>query len=156
MPSFNNLNVEFLVNAVYNNYKFSHWVECHDEGLVIKMERNLYEVKNERRSFMSSSAKEGMESIKSKLDFLSNEQNAPFMTSFFIELIGGIKNTLGSIRNYTQISRGKFSDKEFGEYFYRAVTEDIEKIDMVLNGLINYIKLNAPIRKTNHLSSPPY
>lgn len=98
---------------------------------------------------MSSSVREGIESIKSKLDFFSNEQNAPFMTSFFIELIGGIKNTLGSIRNYTQISRGKFSDKEFGEYFYRAVTEDIEKIDMVLNGLINYVKLNSPIRKTD-------
>jgi signal transduction histidine kinase len=113
------------------------------------MEGNIFGIENERRSFMSSSAKEGIESIKSKLDFLSNEQNAPFMTSFFIELIGGIKNTLGSIRNYTQISRGKFSDKEFGEYFYRAVTEDIEKIDMVLNGLINYIKLNTPIRKTD-------
>jgi light-regulated signal transduction histidine kinase (bacteriophytochrome) len=98
---------------------------------------------------MSSSAKEGIESIKSKLDFLSNEQNAPFMNSFFIELIERIKNTLGSIRNYTQISRGKFSDKEFGEYFYRSVTEDIEKIDMVLNGLINYVKLNTPIRKVD-------
>ena len=72
-----------------------------------------------------------------------------FLSSFFIDLIQRIKNTLGSIRNYTQISRGKFSDKEFGEYFYRAVTEDIEKIDMVLNGLVNYIKLNTPIRKTD-------
>lgn len=113
------------------------------------MEGNIFGIENGRRSFMSSSAKEGIESIKSKLDFLSNEQNAPFMTSFFIELIGGIKNTLGSIRNYTQMSRGKFSDKEFGEYFYRAVTEDIEKIDMVLNGLINYVKLNTPIRKVD-------
>lgn len=113
------------------------------------MEGNIFGIDNERRSFMSSSAKEGIESIKSKLDFLSNEQNAPFMNSFFIELIERIKNTLGSIRNYTQISRGKFSDKEFGEYFYRSVTEDIEKIDMVLNGLINYVKLNTPIRKVD-------
>ena len=29
------------------------------------------------------------------------------------------------------------------------MTEDIEKIDMVLNGLINYIKLNTPIPKTD-------
>ena len=113
------------------------------------MEGNIFGIENERRSFTSSSVKDGIESIKSKLDFLSNEQNTPFMTSFFIELIQRIKNTLGSIRNYTQISRGKFSDKEFGEYFYRAVTEDIEKIDIVLNGLINYIKLNTPIRKTD-------
>ena len=115
--------------------------------MVNRMEGNIFGIENERRPFTSSSVREGIESIKSKLDFFSNEQNAPFMTSFFIELIGGIKNTLGSIRNYTQISRGKFSDKEFGEYFYRAVTEDIEKIDMVLSGLVNYIRLNTPIRK---------
>ncbi len=113
------------------------------------MEGNIFGIENERRSFTSSSVGEGMESVKSKLDFLSNEQNPPFITSFFIELIQRIKNTLGSIRNYTQISRGKFSDKEFGEYFYRAVTEEIEKIDIVLSGLINYIRLNTPIRKTD-------
>ena len=119
------------------------------KGLVIKMERNLYGIENERRSFTTSPVKDGIESIRSKLDFLSNEQNAPFMSSFFIELIQSIKNTLSSVRNYTQMSRGKFSDKEFGEYFYRAVTGDIEKIDMVLSGLVNYIKLNTPIRKAN-------
>jgi len=113
------------------------------------MEGNMFRAENERRSFTSSSGEGGIESLKSKVDFLLNEQNAPFLSSFFIELIQRIKNTLGSIRNYTQISRGKFSDKEFGDYFYRAVTEDIEKIDMVLNGLVNYIKLNSPIRKTN-------
>jgi hypothetical protein len=26
MPSFNNLNVEFLVNAAYNNYGFRHLI----------------------------------------------------------------------------------------------------------------------------------
>ncbi len=113
------------------------------------MERTLFDIESERGSFTSASVKEGIESIKSKLDFLSNEQGGLFITPFFVELIQRIKNTLGSIRNYTQISRDKFSDKEFGEYFYRAVTEDIEKIDMVLNGLMNYIKLNSPIRKTD-------
>jgi len=113
------------------------------------MERGLFDIENDRRPFASASVREGVESIKSKLDFLSNEDNGPFITPFFLELIQGIKNTLGSIRNYTQISRDKFSDKAFGEYFYRAVTEDIEKIDMVLNGLVNYIRLNSPIRKTD-------
>ena len=113
------------------------------------MERNLHGIENERRSFTSFSNKNPMESLQSKVDFLGDEQQAPFLSSFFNELIQRIKNTVDSIRNYTQLSRGKFSDKEFGEYFYRAVSEDIEKIDMVLNGLINYIKLNTPIRKTD-------
>jgi len=109
----------------------------------------MFGIENERRTSPSSSINGGIDSIKSKLDFLLNEQNAPFMSAFFIDLMHLVKNTLGSIRNYSQLARGKFSDKEFGEYFYRAVSEDIEKIDMAVNGLINYIKLNTPIRKTD-------
>jgi len=45
--------------------------------------------------------------------------------------------------------RERFNDAEFRGYFYRIVTEDIEKIDSVLNGLLNYIKMNTPINKTN-------
>lgn len=113
------------------------------------MEWNFFEIENDRRAIPSSSVEEGMESIKAKLDLLSNEQNAPFLTSFFIDLIQRIKNSLASIRNYTQISRGKFSDMEFGEYYYRTVTGDIEKMDMVLNSLLDYIKVHTPIRKVN-------
>lgn len=119
------------------------------KGLVIEMDWNLFEIENEKKPFPPSSVEEGIESIKSKLDFLSNEQNAPFLTSFFIDLIQRIKNSLASIKHYTQISRGKFSDSEFGEYYYRTVTGDIEKMDMVLNSLLDYIKVHTPIRKVN-------
>jgi signal transduction histidine kinase len=113
------------------------------------MERNPFEFENDSESFESSPVKDGMESINSKLDFLTNERNVPFLSPFFIELIQRIKNSLSSIKNYTQISRGKFSDKEFGEYYHRAVTEDVEKMEMVLNSLIDYIKLHTPINKIN-------
>ena len=113
------------------------------------MERDPFEFENDSRSFESSPVKDGTESINSKLDFLTNERNVPFLSPFFIELIQRIKNSLSSIKNYTQISRGKFSDKEFGEYYYRAVTEDVEKMEMVLNSLIDYIKLHTPINKMN-------
>lgn len=59
------------------------------------------------------------------------------------------RSTLGSIRKIAQISRGKFSDKESGELFHRIVLRDIEKIDFVLGGLLNYIKATTPIRKKN-------
>jgi len=117
--------------------------------VVIKMERNLFGSENDKRSFDSSSAKDRIESIKCKLDFLSNEQNAPFLTSLFIDLIQRVKSNLASIKKYTQVSRGKFSDREFGEYYYRAVNEDIEKMNMVLNSLLDYIKVHTPIRKAN-------
>ncbi len=95
------------------------------------------------------SFKNVLESIKSQMDSLTHERNAPLLNPLFTELIQRVKNSLGSIRNYTQISRGKFSDREFGEYYYRVVTEDIEKIDVVLNSLIDYMKLRTPIKKKN-------
>jgi len=103
----------------------------------------------ERSLFPPSSAEDRIESIKSKLDFLSNEQNAPFLTSLFIDLVQRVKSNLASIKNYTQISRGKFSDREFGEYYYRTVNEDIEKMNMVLDSLLDYIKVHRPIKKTD-------
>ena len=113
------------------------------------MEWNPFTIENDTTSSESFSAEEGLESVKSKLDFLTNERNISFRSRFFIELIQRIKNNLRSVRNYTQISRGKFSDGEFGEYYYRAVTEDIEKMEMVLNSLIEYIRVHTPIRKKN-------
>jgi signal transduction histidine kinase len=119
------------------------------KGLVVKMEWNFFETGNERRVFPSPSVEEGIESIKSKLDFLSSEQNAPFLNSFLIDFIQRIKDSLASIRNYTQISKGKFIDVNFGEYYYRTVIGDIEKLDMVLNSLLDYIKVHTPIKKVN-------
>jgi len=113
------------------------------------MEWNPFRIENGSKLSESSSLKDGPESVKSKMDFLANERNAPFSNPFFVELIQHIKNSLGSIKNYTQISRGKFSDREFGEYYYRAVTEDVEKMEVVLNSLTDYMELHTPIRKMN-------
>jgi hypothetical protein len=114
---------------------------------VIKLEWNPSTIENDSKPSESFSAKDGLGSIKSKLDFLTDERNALFLSPCFIELIQRVKNSFCSIKNYTQISRGKFSDREFGEYYYRVVTEDIEKMEMVLNSLIEYIRLHTPIRK---------
>ena len=84
------------------------------KGSVAEMAWNPFEIENDSKPLKSPSVKDGMESVKSKLDFLTDERNVPFLSPFFVELIQRIKNSLGSIKNYTQISRGKFSDKEFG------------------------------------------
>lgn len=117
------------------------------------MEGNPFGTSNENRSMEPCSARNGAESIKGKIDFLGNERDVPFSNPFFVELIQRIKNNLGSIKNYTQISLGKFSDREFGEYYYRALTEDIEKMEIVLNGLLDYMKLHTPIRKIQTVHS---
>jgi nitrogen fixation/metabolism regulation signal transduction histidine kinase len=79
----------------------------------------------------------------------SRESLGPPLPLFLIELVHRIKNPLVSIKTFTQLLREKFSDGEFREYFYRIVTEDIEKIDSVLDGLLSYIKINTPVRKSN-------
>ena len=78
---------------------------------------------------------------------LPDEQNANSLSLFLMELVHRIKNPLVSIKTFTQLLRDKFSDMEFREQFYRIVTEDIEKIDAVLNGLLSYIKINTPLEK---------
>ena len=67
--------------------------------------------------------------------------------SFFVELIHQTRSTLGSIKKFTGLSRGKFDEKEFGEIFYRMITRDIEKNDLMLEVFLNYIKATTPIRK---------
>jgi len=64
-----------------------------------------------------------------------------------IELIHHTKSTLDSIKKYTQLSRGKFSDKEFGEFFYRMITKEIEKNDLLMNSYLNFIKVTTPLIK---------
>jgi len=118
------------------------------------MEQDLFfEIENEKNSFPSFLRKAGMKPSTSEGKNPSNEQNAPSLPLFFIELVHRIKNPLVSIKTFTQLLREKFDDAEFRDYFYRIVTEDIEKIDSVLNGLLNFIKINTPINKTNTIHS---
>ena len=114
------------------------------------MEKDLFfETENEKSSFISFLKKSEMKTLALQKKNFSEEQNSHALSLFFIELVHRIKNPLVSIKTFTQLLREKFSDTEFRDYFYRIVTEDIEKIDSVLNGLLSYIKVNTPIEKTN-------
>ncbi|OGP95467.1 MAG: hypothetical protein A2157_05795 [Deltaproteobacteria bacterium RBG_16_47_11] len=79
----------------------------------------------------------------------SNDQNSLRWLFFLAELVHRIKNPLVSIKTFTQLLREKFNDGEYRDSFYKVVSEDIEKIDIVLNGLMNYIKMNTPLNKMN-------
>ena len=65
--------------------------------------------------------------------------------SLCIDLIHRTRSILNAIQTTTQSSRGKFMDRELGEAFYTTVTGDIEKIDLLLNGFLNYIKSTSPV-----------
>jgi len=80
-----------------------------------------------------------------------NGNDTSFSSAFLIELVHRIKNTLASLKKFTLISADKFDDKELRRQSLNGVTEDIKKIDSVLNSLLNYISINAPIVKTDTL-----
>jgi nitrogen-specific signal transduction histidine kinase len=117
------------------------------EGNILTEKDLLFETENENKSFVDFLKKAEMRSIESKPRTLSAEQNANMFSLFLMELVHRVKNPLVSIKTFTQLLREKFDDGEFREHFYRIVTEDIEKIDVVMNGLVNYIKINTPIQK---------
>ena len=119
------------------------------------VEKDLFfETENEKNSFISFVKKWATGSSARSLSKNSfDEQNKHFLPLLLIELVHRIKNPLVSIKTFTQLLREKFNDVEFREYFYKIVTEDIEKIDTVLNGLLNYIKINTPVKKTNTIHS---
>jgi hypothetical protein len=80
---------------------------------------------------------------------IRGEGGAPFLSSFLIEFIEYLKTSLGSIKAFAHLSIDKLDDVEFRRYFYKVLTEDVKKIDSVLNGLRSYIDINTPIKKTN-------
>jgi hypothetical protein len=81
-----------------------------------------------------------------------SEQGTSFSSTFLIELINRIKNTLASVKKFILISEDKFDDKEFWKQSLNMVNQDIKKMDTVLNSLLNYISINTPIVKSDTLS----
>lgn len=127
------------------------------EGDKIMEKDFLIESERDRNSFFSFIEKAGPKPAESPEhkppQGHSSRLNFSDSSVFFIELVHRIKNPLVSIKTFTQLLRDKFNDGEFRNYFYRIVTEDIEKIDSVLNGLLNYIKINHPIEKRDTIHS---
>ena len=76
-------------------------------------------------------------------------QNGHPWPILFNDLATHIKNSLGTLRNLTDFSQGRFKDSEFGYYFHRAVTEDIDKTEAELNCFLDYLKMKSPIPRTN-------
>jgi transcriptional regulator with PAS, ATPase and Fis domain len=112
------------------------------------MEKDLlFETENGSNSFTAFLKKAEGKAPEFKHRDLPEEQNANTPSLFLMELVHRIKNPLVSIKTFTQLLQDKFYDEEFRDQFYRIVTEDIEKIDSVLNRLLSYIKINTPLEK---------
>jgi signal transduction histidine kinase len=72
---------------------------------------------------------------------------------YFLEIVHRIKNPLVSIKAFTQLLENKFGDAEFRTYFHRIVLEDIEKIDEVLDHLLDFVRINTPLQKKSTVNT---
>lgn len=67
----------------------------------------------------------------------------------FNDLAAHLKSSLGSIRNLTECSQGRFKDSEFGYYFQRMVIEGIDKTEAELNCFLDYLKMKSSVPRAN-------
>jgi hypothetical protein len=68
-------------------------------------------------------------------------------------LIDQFKDTLKNLKNLTKVFHEKYGDRESATYLNRIITDDIKKIELVQNSLLNYIRINNPVTKTNTVNT---
>jgi len=95
--------------------------------------------------------KDEVKPTESKKEGIPGEQGPSFMDSFLIEFVHSIKKALVSIYHDTVLARDKYDDAEIRKHSHDQVKEEINKIDSVLNSLLNFINVTTPITKTNTL-----
>ncbi len=113
------------------------------------MERKRFlEQENGKNSFLSLLKGEDKINELKERDSVT-VQNIPSWFTLFAELFSNIKDTLEKIKSIAHLSREKFSDTEYAEFFYKTIIKDIAKTDSVLNCFADYLKINSPIPKIN-------
>jgi hypothetical protein len=130
----------------------SHLNGIHDYPESDQMEKDFFGTENENNLLGTFPNRAETDPPESKEKLPPRETENPFLSSFLTEFIHSIKNTLISIKNTSLLSTNKLNDVEFGKYSQRSITEDIKRIDSVLNTLLNYIHINTPIIKSNTIS----
>jgi len=108
----------------------------------------FFEQQNVENSFISL-LKGGAKTPESKEKPPPDEQNISSWLTLFAELSRSIKGSLEKIKSFVHLSREKFSDQEYGEFFYRTISNDIAKTDALLSCFANYLKINSPIPRAN-------
>jgi hypothetical protein len=113
----------------------------------MEKDRSL-EQENVENSFISL-LKGGANTPESKKERTADEENISSLLTLFAELSHGIKGSLEKMKSLVRLSREKFTDQGYGEFFYRTISNDIAKTDALLSCFTNYLKINSPIPKEN-------
>lgn len=103
----------------------------------------------ENRFLRSVLNQEGLASHELKNILISDRKKDSFIFPLLIELVQRIDESLKSLRNMGQLSKGRFSDKVFGDHFNLILNEEADKIAFAFNGLLNYMKVNRTTQKVH-------
>ncbi len=68
--------------------------------------------------------------------------------SLLTEFARSTKNTLDGVKKLTQLSQVRFSDKRFGEVFYRMITKEMERTEEWVTRLLEYDRVITPVERT--------
>jgi len=107
--------------------------------------------KSENIIFLTPQPNSNTSSSKDKI--LSPYPNVNSILPFFLELTDRIRGSMAAMKTLAFYSRENFKDRELGDYFYRVVTEDIEKTISVLDCFFDYLNINNPVRKVNTINT---
>jgi hypothetical protein len=88
-----------------------------------------------------------------KEQVLTNERTEVLPFPFFIDLVEQFKGKLKDIRNYTRAHHDKCGDKEFITYLSHMIAEEIRKTELVRDSLLNYVRINNPVLKTDTVNT---
>jgi hypothetical protein len=91
------------------------------------------------------------ETSESKEENPIDKQNTPSPVALFAELFRNIKDSLKKIKSFAHLSREKFGDPEYADYFYKTISKDIVKTEAVLNCFDYYSKISSPLPRTNRV-----
>ena len=74
-----------------------------------------------------------------------DDQNIPSWPTLFAEMSQSVKDNLEKIKSLVHLSREKFTDQDYGKFFYRTISNDIAKTNALLSCFANYLKINSPV-----------
>lgn len=69
------------------------------------------------------------------------------------EVAHKVKNPLTTIKTFTSLLKERFDDPEFRDAFYRSMSQEIERINEIIERLISYSTLGKPILAPADLDS---
>jgi hypothetical protein len=97
---------------------------------------------------IAAPASTSTKTLESQVDIPRAERSVSPLSSFLIDLICTVRKSLDGIVNQTQIYEKKYSNNGLEECFFR-IRNDIAKIDLLFDTLLEYNKIVTPTRKAN-------